>query len=213
MKLVLLGISGAGKGTQAKILAGQYNLKHISTGDILRDHMERKTPIGLEIQHIMDTGNLVSDELIISIVKDIISSPQCEDGYILDGFPRTLEQAKALSKIDDIDKAIYIKVEDEVIIERLTGRLVCPNCGQMYHKINFPPKKPNICDICGSPLVQREDDKAETVKKRVKVFHDLTEPIIGYYREIGKLIEVNGKGDVNEINNEINEALKKISKA
>jgi len=199
MKLVLLGVSGAGKGTQAKNIVKRYNIEHISTGDILRDHIKHKTPIGEEIQHIIDSGNLVSDELVIEIVKEKIAKPECKNGYILDGFPRTLNQAIALSEFEDIDKAVYVMVDDRVVIERLTGRWICSNCTEMYHINNLPPKTEGICDKCGSPLVQREDDKAETVRERLSIFHELTEPIIDYYMEQNKLFAIPGHGNINII--------------
>ena len=203
MKLVLLGVSGAGKGTQAKNIVKRYNIEHISTGDILREHIKNKTPIGEEIQHIIDSGNLVSDELAIEIVKEKIAKPECQNGYILDGFPRTLKQAKALSEFEDIDKAIYVMVDDRVVIERLTGRWICSNCAEMYHISYLPPKAEGICDKCSSPLVQREDDKAETVKERLHIFHELTEPIIDYYMEQHKLFAIPGHGNIDIITNSI----------
>jgi len=203
MKLVLLGVSGAGKGTQAKNIVKRYNIEHISTGDILREHIKNKTPIGEEIQNIIDSGNLVNDELVIEIVKEKLKKPECKNGYILDGFPRTLKQAIALAEFEDIDKAIYVMVDDRVVIERLTGRWICPNCAQMYHIINLPPKNPEVCDKCSSGLVQREDDKAETVKERLRIFHELTEPIIDYYMEQHKLFAIPGHGNIDIITNSI----------
>ncbi|MBE6012229.1 adenylate kinase [Anaeropeptidivorans aminofermentans] len=211
MKIVLLGVSGAGKGTQSKRLAKHYNIEHISTGDILRDHMARKTEIGVEIQHIMDTGRLVSDELVIEIVKEKLKGPECTRGYILDGFPRTIFQAEALSGFAEIDKAVYVKLSDDSVIERLTGRRVCPKCGQMYHIKNFPPKVADICDVCGTGLVQREDDKAETVMERLRVFHELTEPIIDFYSKRNLLLEVSGEGAIDEITESIIEGFQKTS--
>lgn len=203
MKLVLLGVSGAGKGTQAKNIVKRYNIEHISTGDILREHIKNKTPIGRKIQDTIDSGNLVRDDLVIEIVKDKMARPECKNGYILDGFPRTLTQAKELLAFADIDMAVYVMVDDQVVINRLTGRWICPHCTQMYHINNFPPKTEGICDNCGTKLIQREDDKAETVKDRLKVFHELTEPIIDYYKDLGLLFEVSGMGDINEITNAI----------
>ena len=203
MKLVLLGVSGAGKGTQAKNIVKRYNIEHISTGDILREHIKNQTPIGEKIQHIIDSGNLVDDELVIEIVKEKLSRPECKNGYILDGFPRTLKQAIALSEFEDIDKAIYVMVDDRVVIERLTGRWICPDCAEMYHIKNLPPINAGICDKCGSPLVQREDDKAETVKERLRIFHELTEPIIDYYMEQHKLFAIPGHGNIDIITNSI----------
>lgn len=203
MKLVLLGVSGAGKGTQAKNIEKRYHLEHISTGDILREHIKNKTPIGKKIQDTIDSGNLVCDGLVIDIVREKISSPECAKGYILDGFPRTIKQAQELSKFENIDMAVYVMVDDQVVIERLTGRWICPNCTQMYHIKNLPPKNHGLCDKCNTALIQREDDKAETVKDRLRIFHELTEPIIDYYGKQNKLLVVSGEGDINEITNTI----------
>ena len=203
MNLVLLGVSGAGKGTQAKKLSKHYEIPHISTGDILREHMRDETELGVAIQNIMDTGNLVADDIMIELVEERIKQDDCKNGYILDGFPRTLYQAKALENFADIDKAIYVKVDDKVVIERLTGRVVCPKCSAMYHIKKFPPKTMGICDVCNTNLVQREDDKAETVLDRLNIFHELTEPIIDFYAQKSKLFTVDGTADVCEIKDSI----------
>jgi len=213
MKLVLLGVSGAGKGTQAKNIIKRFNLGHISTGAILRDHIRQKTPIGLKIQKGIEAGQLVDDDLIIDIVKDVVKWPEFGNGYILDGFPRTLAQAIEFDGFERIDLAVYVKVDDAVVIERLTGRLECDNCAQMYHVKSFPPKKIGICDNCGNQLVQREDDKAETVKERLRIFHELTDPVIDYYRNLGVLFTVSGEGDANVITNSIMEKLDALSEA
>ena len=207
MKLVLLGVSGAGKGTQAKNIIKRYNLGHISTGAILRDHIRQETPIGLKIKDGMDAGQLVDDELIISIVKEVVAQPELENGYILDGFPRTLEQAKEFDKFERIDLAVYVKVDDKIVIDRLTGRLECDSCAQMYHVKSFPPKTEGICDHCGHKLVQREDDKAETVKERLRIFHELTDPVIDYYSQLGVLFTVSGEGDADVVTNAIVEKI------
>ncbi|MCL2564229.1 MAG: nucleoside monophosphate kinase [Defluviitaleaceae bacterium] len=203
MKLVLLGVSGAGKGTQSKNIIKRYNLGHISTGDILRRHIRDGTAIGLKIQDGMDAGQLVDDELMIDIVKDVVTRPEFENGYILDGFPRTLAQAQIFDEFERIDLAVYVQVDDKVVIERLTGRWVCDCCAQMYHINSFPPKAPGICDECGCRLIQREDDKAETVKDRLRIFHELTDSVISYYKELGVLFTVSGEGDADTITNTI----------
>jgi len=207
MKLVLLGVSGAGKGTQSKNIIKRYHLGHISTGDILRKHIRENTSIGLKIKDGMDAGQLVDDTLILDIVKGMVKHPEFKNGYILDGFPRTLVQAKKFDEAERIDLAIYVQVDDKVVIERLTGRWVCDRCTQMYHIKSFPPKTEGICDHCGAVLVQREDDKAETVKDRLKIFHELTEPIIDYYRELGLLFSVSGVGDLDQITSNITKKL------
>jgi len=207
MKLVLLGVSGAGKGTQAKNIIKRYNLEHISTGAILREHIRQKTPIGLKIRDGMDAGQLVDDDLIISIVKEIVAQPELKNGYILDGFPRTLEQAQEFNNFERIDLAVYVKVDDKIVIDRLTGRLECDTCAQMYHVKSFPPKVEGVCDHCGHKLVQREDDKAETVKERLRIFHELTDPVIDYYKQLGTLFTVSGEGDADIVTSAIIEQL------
>jgi len=203
MKLVLLGVSGAGKGTQAKNIIKRYHLGHVSTGAILRDHIRQQSPIGLKIKDGIDAGQLVDDKLIIDIVKEIVDKPEFKNGYILDGFPRTLAQAREFNSFERIDLAVYVQVADKIVIERLTGRLECDHCAQMYHIKSFPSKVEGVCDHCGHRLVQREDDKAETVKERLRIFHELTDPVIDYYRQLGVLFTVSGEGDADVITNEI----------
>jgi len=203
MKLVLLGVSGAGKGTQSKNIIKRYKLGHISTGDILRKHIKEQTEVGLSIKDGMDAGRLVDDALILDIVKKTVKLPELERGYILDGFPRTLVQAVEFDDFVRIDLAIYVAVDDKIVIERLSGRWVCDNCGQMYHIKSFPPKEKGLCDSCNSALIQREDDKAETVKDRLKIFHQLTDPVIAYYKSLGVLFTVQGAGDADGITKEI----------
>lgn len=200
MKLVLIGAPAAGKGTQARRLIQYYGLAYISTGDILREHISKKTEIGVAIKSIMDAGKLVPDEMIIEIVKVRIQEDDCKNGFILDGFPRTKVQAEELKKIAGvIDRAIYIDVPNEVMLERITGRLTCPKCGASFHKISNPPKKEEICDVCGNKLVQRKDDTYETGLARLKTFHDTAAPLIEYYRKENLLLEVNGAGDIDKI--------------
>ena len=209
MKLVLLGPSGAGKGTQAKYLSKAYDIPHISTGDILRGHITRETEIGRQIEHIMDTGKLVSDEIVIDLVKERITEPDCAKGFILDGFPRNLYQAKVLRKMPvDIDRVICIRLDDDIIINRMSGRFSCPVCGAVYHTDHYPPKDNGNCDSCGNGLIQREDDKASTVANRLKIYHDMTEPIIDFYSEVGLLSEIDGLGCAEDISGQIMEILK-----
>lgn len=207
MKLILIGAIGAGKGTQAKRISSKYDIPHISTGDILREHIKNETEIGVKVKNILASGALVSDEMITEIVKIRIAEQDCKNGFILDGFPRTIAQAKELESITEIDKVVYIKVEDDVIIKRLAGRRTCKDCAAMYNIEYFKPKTPDICDACGSILVQREDDKEETVKERIKVFHELTSPIIDLYKSKGLVLEFNGVGDIEEISQTIIKAL------
>ena len=200
MRIVVLGAPGAGKGTQARNLANYYNAPHISTGDMLREHMRNGTEIGNSIRDLMDHGELVPDELVIELVTPVI-----EDGnYILDGFPRTLAQAEQLTGMTErlrlpLHCVVSVNVPDEVIMERMTGRVTCPHCGAMFHLVYYPPKSEGLCDGCGTGLVQREDDKARTVQNRLRVYHEMTEPIISYYRAQGILIEVDGVGEMQDI--------------
>lgn len=197
MKIIMLGAPGAGKGTQAKKLAAKYNIPHISTGDIFRANIKNNTELGNKAKVYMDQGLLVPDELVVDLVVDRFKNPDCVNGYVLDGFPRTIPQAEALDKAlannqDAVEYAIDVDVPDEVIIDRMAGRRACLNCGATYHTITIPPKKEGICDTCDSPLVLREDDKPETVKKRLSVYHEQTQPLIQYYSKKGILKSVDG---------------------
>lgn len=208
MKLIMLGPPGAGKGTQAQLLAKKLSIPHISTGDIFRNAIKGKTPMGLKAKEFIDKGFLVPDDIVLNIIIHRLKEPDCANGYLLDGFPRTLVQAKEfdyeLSEFDSkIDYVVDIEVEDEVIVKRMSGRRVCPNCGASYHLINLPSKKDGICDECGSELVQRADDNESTVLRRLNVYHEQTSPLIKYYQTKGKLIKVDGNRDVNVISFEI----------
>ena len=205
MRLVILGPSGAGKGTQAKALIEHFNLKHISTGDVLREEVKKDNVLSRAVKRLMDRGDLVPDELMLSVVEGILSE---ENNFILDGFPRTFSQTLALDAICNriaapIEVAISISCPDDEIIQRITGRTVCPKCTEMFHTVFLPPKKHGICDKCGAELYQRPDDTMETVKRRLQLFHDLTDPIIDFYRRKGILISVNGKGDIGEITKQL----------
>ncbi|MCR5421094.1 MAG: adenylate kinase [Lachnospiraceae bacterium] len=208
MKIIMLGAPGAGKGTQAKMIAGKYNIPHISTGDIFRANIKEKTELGLEAKKYMDQGLLVPDELTVKILLDRVAKDDCANGYVLDGFPRTIPQAEvldeAVSKLNDnIDYAVNVDVKDENIVRRMSGRRACLKCGATYHVEHIPPKKEGICDVCGSELVLRDDDKPETVEKRLKVYHDQTQPLIDYYNKKGILKEVDGSQDMKDVFNAI----------
>lgn len=208
MRLVVLGAPGAGKGTQARNLAKHFNSDHISTGELLRQQILDETDIGVSIKDLMDKGKLVPDEVVMELIHDKLE----EGHYVLDGYPRTLLQAQTLDELNDkfnapLDKAIYVNVADEVIVERMSGRLTCPACGALFHAVYYPPKQPHKCDNCGGKLIQREDDKTRTVLNRLKLYHEVTEPIIGYYRDKGLLLEVGGVGEMNEITDNIIKAL------
>ncbi len=210
MKLILLGAPGAGKGTQAKWISKEYGLPHISTGDILRQNVKEGTELGKEAKKYMDAGGLVPDEVIIGMMRDRLAQDDCRAGFILDGFPRTIKQAEELEKITDIDAVLNIYVPFEKLIERITGRRSCPKCGAVYHIKYNPPKKDNICDVCGTPLIQRDDDKEETVKKRLETYEEQTAPLIDYYEKKGKLLTVEGQEEIEDTKRLVNEALRSI---
>ena len=197
MKIVMLGAPGAGKGTQAKKIADAYGIPHISTGDIFRANIKAGTPLGKKAKEYMDKGGLVPDEVTIGMLLDRIHEADCEKGYVLDGFPRTIPQAERLTKAlaaegSKIDAAVDIEVPDENIVSRMGGRRACLSCGSTYHIVYAAPKQEGICDRCGSPLVLRDDDKPETVLKRLAVYHEQTQPLIDYYGSAGVLKEVDG---------------------
>lgn len=188
MKLILLGAPGAGKGTQAEIISKKLNIPTISTGNILRAAVKNETPVGLQAKSYMDKGALVPDEVIIGIMKERLAEPDCKDGYILDGMPRTIAQAEALEAENiDIDTALSIEISDAEIETRMTGRRTCQSCGATYHVVSNPPKTEGICDGCGAELTIRKDDEPETVKNRLKVYHQETEPLKDFYKSRGKL--------------------------
>ena len=204
MKVVMLGAPGAGKGTQAKMIATKYNVPHISTGDIFRANIKEGTELGKKAKSYMDQGLLVPDELVVDLVVDRLQQEDCKDGYILDGFPRTIPQAEALDaalgKLNTkLDFALDIDVADDFIVKRMGGRRACLGCGATYHIVNIPPKKEGICDTCGAELVLRDDDKPETVEKRLAVYHEQTQPLIDYYKNSGILVTLDGTKDMNEV--------------
>ena len=204
MKIIMLGAPGAGKGTQAKMIAEKYALPHISTGDIFRANIKNGTQLGMEAKKYMDQGQLVPDELTVKILLDRVAQDDCENGYVLDGFPRTIPQAEvldeALTKLgESIDYAINVDVPDENIVKRMGGRRACVNCGATYHIEHVPPKAEGICDKCGEKLILRDDDKPETVKNRLKVYHDQTQPLIDFYTAKGVLRTVDGTVDMNDV--------------
>ncbi len=204
MKIIMLGAPGAGKGTQAKMIADKYNVPHISTGDIFRANIKNGTELGMEAKKYMDQGLLVPDELTVKILLDRVAQDDCKNGYVLDGFPRTIPQAnvleEALNKLGDkIDFAIDVDVPDENIIRRMGGRRACLSCGATYHIEHVPPKAEGICDRCGKELVLRDDDKPETVKNRLDVYHDQTQPLIEFYGKKGVLKSVDGTVDMQDV--------------
>ena len=203
MKIVLLGPPGAGKGTQAKSISNRYFIPHISTGDIFRKNISENTPLGIEAKSYMDDGQLVPDEVTINMVRDRLNQKDCKNGYLLDGFPRTVSQAEALQEFlrernEKLDTALCIEVPRGFILERMTGRRVCPSCGASYH-IKFNPPVNGKCELCGSDVVQRKDDTAETVKERLDVYDRETQPLIDFYKKVDLLSVVDGTKAINEV--------------
>ncbi len=204
MKIIMLGAPGAGKGTQAKKIAEQYQIPHISTGDIFRANIKNGTELGKKAKSYMDQGLLVPDELVVDLVVDRIQQEDCKKGYVLDGFPRTIPQAESLDKAlaalhEKIDFAINVEVPDQAIVDRMAGRRACVACGATYHLVYIPTKVEGICDKCGEKLILRDDDKPETVQKRLNVYHEQTQPLIDYYTLQGVLVEVDGTKDMNDV--------------
>ncbi len=204
MRITLMGPPGSGKGTQAQRLVEKYQVPQISTGDLLRAAVAAGTPLGQQAQAIMARGELVPDDLVIGIIRERLAEPDAERGFILDGFPRTVNQAKALDELlTDLDRplqaAILLEVDEEAIVQRISGRRVCERCGAVYNIYTNPPEKEGVCDACGGPLVQRPDDNEATVRQRLKVYREQTAPVLDYYRDQGKLQVVPGEGDVDAI--------------
>ena len=213
MYIILFGAPGAGKGTQAVYVAQKLNLVHIATGDLFRQAIEQGTELGIQVKSYMEKGMLVPNEITIRMVLERMSAPDCESGVVFDGFPRNLEQARALDEAlakqaKAIDRVVYINVSEEELLKRLSRRWVCRNCQTPYHAIDFPPKVWGKCDQCGGELYQRPDDTDETVKKRLQVYFAQTAPLIDYYTRAGKLIEVNGEGGIDEVGRRIIVALR-----
>ena len=213
MNLMVFGAPGAGKGTQAKFLIEKYDIPQISTGDILRAAIADKTDMGMEAKKFMDEGKLVPDSTIIGIIKDRLAEDDCKKGFILDGFPRTLPQAEALNDLMknmniSLDKVISLNVPDELIVGRITGRRVCSDCGASFHVEFNPSKEENVCDYCGSELIIRKDDNAETVKSRLSAYHEQTAPLIAFYTKMGVMIELDGTKDVADVTADMINSLK-----
>ncbi|MGM0436803.1 MAG: adenylate kinase [Bacillota bacterium] len=204
MNMIFLGLPGAGKGTQAKKVSTKYDIPHIATGDIFRNAIKNETPLGRKAKSYIDKGELVPDEVTIGIVRNRLQEDDCKKGFILDGFPRTINQAEALDKIleelnTELDLALYIKVPEKELIKRLSGRRVCEDCGATYHVEFNPPEKEGICDKCGGKLIQRSDDKEETVKNRIEVNREKTEKLINYYKDEGLLETIESSAGIDEV--------------
>ncbi|WP_347548078.1 adenylate kinase [Pseudalkalibacillus hwajinpoensis] len=216
MNLVLMGLPGVGKGTQAEKIVEKYGIPHISTGDMFRAAIKEGTPLGIKAKEFMDSGNLVPDEVTIGIVRERLGKDDCEKGFLLDGFPRTVAQADALEEIlSDMDKkldyVINIAVEEDQLMQRLTGRRVCRNCGATYHAVFNPPNEEGICDKCGGELYQREDDKEETVRTRLEVNKQQQQPLLTFYEGKGYLTTIDGNRDINEVFEDVDQLLKGLS--
>lgn len=214
MKIIMLGAPGAGKGTQAKMIADKYEIPHISTGDIFRANIKNGTELGIEAKKYMDQGLLVPDELTVKILLDRVANEDCKNGYVLDGFPRTIPQAEVLDQAltelnEKIDFAIDVDVPDENIVKRMSGRRACLSCGATYHIEHIPPKQEGICDRCGKELILRDDDQPETVSNRLKVYHEQTQPLIEFYQAKGVLRSVSGTKPMEEVFDSIVEILEK----
>ena len=209
MNLILLGAPGAGKGTQAELISKELDIPAISTGNILREAIRNETPVGLMAKSLIDNGQLVPDDVILGIVEERLSREDCRQGYILDGVPRTVAQAEALVRMGvAIDRVISIEIDDAVIVQRMTGRRVCSACGASYHVTQHPPKMDGVCDLCGGELIVRKDDKPETVLDRLAVYHSQTEPLKGFYENLGKLTLVAGNQPIEAVHREILSALR-----
>ena len=211
-RMVLLGPPGAGKGTHAKILSERYRIPHISTGDLLRDEIERATPLGKRAQSFIDSGKLVPDDVVIDMMGERLEQTDAQNGFILDGFPRTVEQAKALDRMlrerrTPLNLVLQFNTSEKVIVDRLSGRRVCTNCGANYHVRNIPPKREGICDVCAKPLVQRKDDDPNTIRKRLKVYEEQTAPLIEFYKQLKVLQVVNGDLEIEPLQKELLECM------
>ncbi len=209
MKLVLLGAPGAGKGTQAAIIAKEFNIPAISTGHIIRNAIADKTPVGIEAKGYIDRGELVPDSMVVEMVKERIKIDDCKNGYILDGFPRTISQAEIMEALPiSVDLVIEICVDENIIVERLTGRRECKKCGASYHVTNNPPKVSGVCDVCGDMLKRRDDDVPEIIKNRIKAYHELTEPLKNFYAERNLLISITGCHEVEDTSKAVLKAIR-----
>lgn len=212
MNIILLGPPGAGKGTQAKRISEKWSMAHISTGDIFREEMAKGTPLGARVQEYVNSGKLVPDDLVVEVVLERLKKDDCAKGFLLDGFPRTLEQAQSLDRHlrkmnREIDLVLNLALQPENVVERLSQRRQCSKCGATYNLRTCPPRQENLCDACGAPLLQRDDDKAETVRKRLMVYQDLTEPLIAYYRGNGNLEAVDAGQEIDAVSRSLNEII------
>lgn len=214
MRLIIMGPPGAGKGSQAGVLKKEIGIPHISTGDIFRQNVENRTELGVKAKEYMDSGKLVPDDLTASIVRNRLREDDCMQGFILDGYPRTISQAQTLEEIlkqmdIKIDKVINLEVDDQTIIKRMTGRRICTKCSAIYNLYNIPPKKEGKCDLCDADLMQRKDDNVETVKQRLAIYHEQTEPLLDFYNKKGILVTIKGKERIEDTNKDVLQAINK----
>jgi len=212
MKLVIFGPPSAGKGTQAQKLAKKYGIPQVATGDLLREQVAKKTPIGLKVKEYLDAGRLGPDDLIVQMIADRVSKPDCMSGYILDGFPRTIGQARELEKMTEVDIVLNIVVDLELLVERAVGRRICPKCAAVYHVKFNPPKREGVCDKCGSSLIQRDDDKETTVRNRLKVYQEQTAPLVEHFKQKGKLVDIDGSGGIDSVQDQMVAAIERLKK-
>ncbi len=211
MNIVLLGSPGIGKGTYAEILSEKYNIPHISTGQLFREEMDKKTELGKRVDDYVNHGELVPDQITIKLVKERLKKKDCKNGFLLDGFPRTIQQAKALGKITKIDKVLNFVASEEVIVDRLSGRRTCRECGAIYHIRNVPPKVEGLCDKCGGELYQREDETSEAVRMRMKEYNKKTKPLVDYYEKEDLLVNVDANHPIEEVDKIISQCDEAIS--
>ncbi len=212
MKLVIFGPPSAGKGTQAQKLAKRYGIPQVATGDLLREHVAKKTPIGLKVKEYLDSGKLGPDDLIVQMIAERVSEPDCRDGYLLDGFPRTIGQAKELEKMTEVDIVLNIVVDLEVLVERAVGRRICPKCAAVYHVKFNAPKTEGVCDMCGFTLIQRDDDKEATVRNRLKVYQEQTAPLVEHFKRKGVLVDIDGSGGIEAVHAQMVAAIDRLKK-
>lgn len=210
MKLVFIGPPGVGKGTYAKAVSEKFGIPHISTGDIFREEIKKGSELGKRVKEFLDKGLLVPDDIVIEVVKQRLSMGDCRKGFILDGFPRTLQQAEALEQFARPEWAFLFQARDETILERLGGRRICPKCGAIYHIKYMPPKVPGICDKCGAPLIQRKDDTPEVIMERLKIYREQFTPIILFYKERGRLVEIDANEQADKVVPVVIERLRKL---
>lgn len=212
MNIIIMGPQGSGKGTQAQIIKKEFNIPHVSTGEIFRQNIHDKTELGQKIEALINSGGLVSDETTNEIIKDRLSQPDCDNGFILDGYPRNPDQAKYLDTVKEIELALEIFITDETALKRISNRRSCKNCGHVYHLITNPPAKPDTCGQCGSNLIMRDDDKEEAIRKRLKTYHEHSDPLIQHYKNKGVYYKIDGMPAINEVAHEVINLLNKVKK-